>query len=74
MVFGQNLGELPIFWEFAYPDVAVADGLVMVLEEQRELGGVGFVRRASLVPGRAGQHDVVLDQDVVVKNSEARGL
>src|SRR5205807_10659544 len=60
-------------FQFADPDVAVAHGMVVVLQRQRQLVGSWFVRRAHMVPGGAGELDVVLHQNAIVKNGFARG-
>src|SRR5439155_15314079 len=59
--------------EFAEPDVAVADGMVVVLEGERELVWTCGVRRADVMPGGAGEFDVVLREDAVVEDGDMRG-
>src|SRR5215472_13362283 len=60
-------------FQFPNPDVAVAHGMVVVLERERKLIGPWFVWRTRMVRGRTGEFDVVLHQHAIVKNGFARG-
>jgi len=58
---GKNAGWKPALrissrgWrEFAEPDVAVADGMVVVLESEREFVGACRVRRSDVMAGGTG--------------------
>src|SRR5579872_4821355 len=51
--------------QLANPDISKVDGLVVILQQERHLFGMRFVRRPSLVIGRAGQRDVILHQHAV---------
>lgn len=53
----------------ADPDIAKANGMIVVLQSQRKFFGVRFVRLAS--DGGTLNFDVVLHQNPVVKNGDA---
>jgi hypothetical protein len=52
-------------FQFSHPDVPVAHGISMILQFQRKLVGMGFVRRPRLIRGRAHQLEIVLNQHAV---------
>jgi len=58
---GRTGRSVPVLFQFAEPDVAVADWVIVILQSERELLRTGGVRRADVVAGGAGQLDVVLD-------------
>jgi len=70
---GRTVRSVPVLSQFAEPDVAVADWVIVVLQGERQLLGTGGVRRPHVVAGGAGQLDVVLDQHAVVKRGDVRG-
>ncbi len=69
---GRTGRSVPVLFQFAEPDVAVADWVVVVLQREREFFRSGGVRRPHVVAGRAGQLDVVLDQHAVVECGDVR--
>ena len=54
---GRAGRSVPVLFQFAEPDVAVADWVAVVLQGQRELFRPGSVGRAHVVAGGAGQLD-----------------
>src|SRR5258706_7321428 len=59
--------------EVPEPDVPIADGVLVILERERQPVGMGCIWRAALVRGGARQGDVVLHQDAVMKHGKRRG-
>ena len=55
--------------DFAEPDVAVADGMIVILQREREPAGVGLVRLAG--DGGALNFHVVLHENSIVKEGDA---
>ena len=70
---GTTGRSVPVLFQFANPNIAVADWVIVVLQGERQLLGTGGVRRPHVVAGGAGQLDVVLDQHAVVKRGDVRG-
>ncbi len=50
----------------SHPDVPVANRITVILQQQRQLVGVGNVGRPLVVPSGAAECDVVLDQNAVI--------
>lgn len=55
------------------PDVAVTHRLTVVLQGEGHLVGTWLVRRAFVVLGRARGLDVVLNEDTILDDGDARG-
>jgi hypothetical protein len=58
--------------QFANPDVAVADRVVVVLQRQGKFFRTGYIGRALMVSGRTGGFDVILYEHAIVQNRESR--
>lgn len=58
--------------QLADPDISEAHGIAVILKRKREFIRSRFVRRPTSVCGRAGELDVVLHEDAVVKDGVAR--
>src|ERR1700722_1394578 len=64
--------HLPLYLvQFANPDVPEAPGIAVILQAEREFLRVRFVGRTLAVLCWAGELDVVLYEDAVVKNRGA---
>src|SRR5712664_1070092 len=69
---GRTGRSVPVLFQFANPNIAVADWVIVVLHGERQLLRPGGVWRPHVVAGGAGQLDVVLDQHAVVKRGDVR--
>ena len=59
-------------FQFTNPDVAVANRMIVVLKRKRQLLRACFVRRTDVMAGWSGGLNVVLREDAVVKDGDAR--
>jgi hypothetical protein len=57
---GRTGRSVPVLLQFAEPDVAVADWVIVILQGKREFFWAGGVRRPHAVAGGAGQLDGAL--------------
>src|SRR5580692_3600978 len=71
-IYIEPLAPSGVLLQFANPDVAVANRMIVVLKRKRQLVRACFVRRTYVMAGWAGGLNVVLREDAVVKDGDAR--
>src|SRR5271169_3789720 len=70
---GATAGLDRLLLKRSNPDVAIANGVAVVLQGQRSFVWSGLVRRAFTMSGGAAKLDIVLDEDAIVKDGDACG-
>src|SRR5258708_39944253 len=70
---GRTGRSVPVLFQFAEPDVAVADWVIVILQRQREFFRPGSIRRADGGGGGGGQAHACLGGDRGVGGGEVGG-